>query len=160
MIFVVVGTQLPFDRMIRAVDVWAGRDASGEEVFAQIGPSRFRPQNIRSTAFVAPQEFDEHLARCSLLIAHAGMGSIISALCAGKPALIMPRLARYGEHRNDHQINTARSLAQRPGLTVAMDEHELVEKLDRRRELRIAEQRMPPHASPEFVNEIRRLIES
>jgi len=101
MIFVTVGTQLSFDRMVRVADTWAylrGRD----DVFAQIGPTEWRPSHIASVPFLETDECHRRIREASLVVAHAGMGSIITALELGKPIVVMPRRADLGEHRNDH----------------------------------------------------------
>lgn len=130
MIFVTVGTQLPFDRMIEAVDDWAG-GAATRDVFAQIGPSDYKPRHIEHTSFIAPAECRERMAAAQLVVAHAGMGSILSALELGTPVLVMPRLASLGEHRNEHQLATAKRMGELGHVTVADDERALVRLLDR-----------------------------
>ena len=110
MIFVTVGTQGQFDRLIRTVDRWAGLRGR-TDVFAQTGPSAYRPIHIRSKPFIDPIEFRQHVELASLVIAHAGMGSIITALELGKRIIVMPRRADLGEHRNDHQVATAKRFA-------------------------------------------------
>ena len=110
MIFVTVGTQGQFDRLIRTVDEWAGLRGR-TDVFAQTGPSDYRPEHIRSKPFIDPTEFRKHVESASLVIAHAGMGSIITALEFGKHIIVMPRRADLGEHRNDHQVATAKRFA-------------------------------------------------
>lgn len=130
MIFVTVGTQLPFDRLVSVVDAWAGR-TSRRDVLAQIGPSNLRPQFIEYRPFFSPAEFSQHFAAAELVIAHAGMGSIIGAMTQGKPILVMPRSASLHEHRNDHQISTARHFRELGRILVAMDERELDVQLSR-----------------------------
>lgn len=116
--------QFPFDRLIETVDRWAG--VSGTvDVIAQIGPTSYVPTNIRAHRFLPPKEFQAFLEEATLVIAHCGMGSILSALSHGKPIVVMPRSAAKGEHRNDHQLATAQRFAERPGVTVAWDEAEL-----------------------------------
>lgn len=134
MIFVTVGTQLAFDRLIRAVDGWAGRHA-GHEFFAQIGPGDYKPAHMAHADFVAPARVDEFMQRADLIVSHAGMGSILTALRYQTPILVMPRQAALGEHRNEHQRATARWLGSKPGVFVAWDETELVQRLDARAEL-------------------------
>ncbi len=129
MIFVTVGTQGPFDRLIRAIDEWAGTRGRAD-IFAQIGPSDFHPEHIRSAPFVGADEFKQHVEIASLIIAHAGIGSIITALELGKRIIVMPRRADLGEHRNDHQIATARRLSENGRILTAIDRQELHEKLD------------------------------
>lgn len=133
-IFLTVGTQLPFDRLVRSVDAWAGADGRGQTVFGQIaepGPGGHRPVNFNWIAHLDPASFEARFAAADLIVAHAGMGSIIGALAAPKPILILPRRAALGEQRNDHQLATARRFAGRPGVTVCMDEAELGPVLDR-----------------------------
>lgn len=106
MIFVTVGTQLPFERMIQSVDQWAALHPE-VEVVMQTGETVYQPQHCRYTAFTAPAEWDALFSRASLVVSHAGMGTILKSLDYTKPLIIMPRLAEYGEHRNDHQLATA-----------------------------------------------------
>ena len=136
MIFVTVGTQLPFDRLVRSVDDWA---SSGKhEVFAQIGPSPYRPKHMAWARFVEADECRRRFESASVIVAHAGMGSLITALELGKPIVVMPRRADLGEHRNDHQLATARRLVTQERAVVAFSEEELRGALDRIRDLRPA----------------------
>ena len=128
MILVAVGTQFPFDRLIETVDRWAGQTFT-TDVVAQTGSSCYAPRHIAARAFVPPAEFQALLERADVVIAHCGMGSILSALTLGKEIVVMPRSAALGEHRNDHQFSTAKRFADQPGVTVAWNEQELVEVL-------------------------------
>ncbi|MEP9401771.1 glycosyltransferase [Sphingomonas silueang] len=130
MILLSVGTQLPFDRLVRAVDAWAvaaGRD----DVVAQVGPSTYRPLAIRTFDFMEQDRFRALQAQCSLMISHAGMGSIITAMELGKPIIVLARDHRRGEHRNGHQGSTIRHFAQLPGVYAAEDEDAIAPLLDR-----------------------------
>jgi UDP-N-acetylglucosamine transferase subunit ALG13 len=128
MIFVTVGTELPFDRLVRVVDQWA-REHGRTDVFAQIGHTAWRPTFIPFAGFLEPSEFNRAFARASVIVAHAGMGTILSALRYEKPLLVMPRRAALGEQRNDHQIATARRLLELGKIHVALDESELARRL-------------------------------
>ena len=158
MIFVTVGTQGRFDRLIRAIDEWAGR-RGGADIFAQTGPSDFRPEHIRSAPFIGADEFRQHAEVASLIVAHAGMGSIITALELGKRIFVMPRRADLGEHRNDHQIATARRLSEQGRILTAMDQKELHEKLDQLQNP-TASERLSSEASPNLIRTIRMFIEA
>lgn len=132
MIFLSVGTQEPFDRLVRAVDGWAA--TASMPVFGQLGgltPSSFRPVHMEWAQFIPADVYEAKLATCRLMVAHAGMGSIISALTHMKPLLMLPRRASLGEHRNDHQLATAEKFADRPGLHVAADETQIPALIDR-----------------------------
>ncbi len=158
MIFVTVGTQGPFDRLIRAVDEWAGVRGRSD-IFAQIGPSDFRPRHIRSAPFVGADEFKKHVEVANLIIAHAGMGSIIVALELGKRIVVMPRRADLGEHRNDHQIATARRLSENGRILSAMDRQELHERLDDLQNPTTSE-RLNSETSSDLIRTIRTFIEA
>lgn len=128
MIFVTVGTQVAFDRMMDVVDAWAAR--TGQDVFAQVGPTKRAFAHLRVAEFLDPADFDRCFQDAGLVIAHAGMGSILSALSFGKPIVIMPRKAALGEHRNDHQMATAKRFEGKAGVSIAWDENDLAELLD------------------------------
>lgn len=127
MIFVTVGTQLPFDRLVRAIDNIAPELAV--PVFAQVGKSTYEPRNIEWSAVVDAANFNSLMAKVTTVVAHAGIGTIISAQESGKPLVLMPRQASKGEHRNDHQMATVQSLCGRRGIYVAHDERELLDLL-------------------------------
>lgn len=129
MIFVTVGSQEPFDRLVRGVDEWAQLRARSD-VFAQIASSTLRPRHIRFTHFIEPSEFNRVMQESQIIVAHAGMGSIISALELGKPIVVMPRRADFRETRNDHQVATAERFGAQGRIIVAHDEKELPAKLD------------------------------
>lgn len=128
MIFLTVGSQMPFDRLVRAVDDWASAHPE-VDVLAQIGETDFVPKAMRWVNVMAPEIYLEHVDACDFLIGHAGMGTVITAAERGKPLLVMPRRGHLRETRNDHQVATARWLAERPGLIVAMDEDEISTRL-------------------------------
>lgn len=133
MIFLTVGTQLPFDRLVKAVDEWCGRQRDDIEVFAQVGrlgPANYQPTRFAFEEKLSQDSFEERLKASKLIVSHAGMGSIISALTHQKPILILPRIAKLGEHRNEHQLATAERFRARSGITVADDEVALAARLD------------------------------
>jgi UDP-N-acetylglucosamine transferase subunit ALG13 len=156
-IFVTVGAQAPFDRLIRAVDEWAvARGRS--DVFAQIGSTDFLPKSISAKKFMDPLEFRKCVETADVIVAHAGMGSIITALECGKPIIVMPRRGSLKETRNDHQVATASYLSKHGRVTVAMDEEELIGKLDNVGSPQEME-RISQHASPRLIATIRNFIE-
>ena len=108
MIFLTVGTLFSFDRLVRAVDSAVGKSLIKDEVFAQIGHGGFEPRNMEYVETLDKEAFDEKVRCAACVISHAGMGSIIAALNRKKPLLVMPRMKRFGEHVNDHQVDIAR----------------------------------------------------
>jgi UDP-N-acetylglucosamine transferase subunit ALG13 len=109
-VFAVAGTQLPFPRLMMALDDWASRRGDAA-VLAQTGRDHARYGHLSAVDFIDQRRFDACLAEADLVVAHAGMGTILSCAELGKPLVVMPRLASQAEHRNDHQLDTARRMA-------------------------------------------------
>lgn len=123
MIFLTVCTQLPFDRLVSAVDSFA--KVSTYPVVAQIGRSNYKAKHMVTNQFLKPDEINQAFSRSKVVVSHAGMGSIINCLRLKKPIIIFPRLSKFKEHRNDHQLDTLASFSNVQGVYVAQDEHEL-----------------------------------
>jgi exopolysaccharide biosynthesis glucuronosyltransferase PssE len=156
LILVTVGAQMPFDRMVRAIDGWA-RDRKRTDIYAQIGPTRWQPQSIEWATFLSPTEFVSRVKAADAIVSHAGMGSILTAMQHGKPILIMPRRGDLQETRNDHQVATAERFGERQGISVAMDENELVARLDQVDSM-IGAAAISDRASDQLINAIREFI--
>lgn len=121
MIFLTVGTLFPFDRLVRAVDDTVAEGLIEQPVFAQIGRTNFAPENIEYVEVIDKRAFDNKVADADYIISHAGIGSITMALENAKPLLVMPRMKRYKEHVNDHQVVTARKFEELGHILVAYD---------------------------------------
>lgn len=161
MIFVTVGTQLPFDRLIRAMDAWCRESGRGDEGFAQIGRAEadtYRPKHIPWAETVSPAEFQERVQAAQLIVSHAGMGSIITAMRFGKPIVIVPRRAEYREHRNDHQLATVKWLGNRPGIYPVLAEAELPAQVQQLLESGAAGGAVPPFAEDRLIETLRGFI--
>jgi len=156
MIFVTVGAQMPFNRMVTAVDEWA-KCRGKRDIFAQIGETGFQPKHIQWTRFLNPHQFRKIFTEASVIVAHAGMGSIITALELGKPILVMPRQGRLGETRNDHQMATAKQFLKLGCVSVAFDADDMAKKLDHIDRLRHARP-INSYASPELLLALKQFI--
>ena len=153
MILVTVGGQVAFDRMIRAVDAWA-EDCDRDDVFFQIHDGAYEPQRGSWARTLPAVEFQERLLEASAIVAHAGMGTILTALEHGKPVLVLPRRAALGEQRNDHQLATAEHFQKRGDVRVAMTEDDLRRELDGLDELTGSES-IGARASEELLRALR-----
>ena len=102
-----------FRRLLEAVDALAGQNAlHGEPVLMQTGHNEtFQPRHSRAEAFLPADRFLECMKDARLIICHGGCGTLLQAIAFGKVPIVMPRLARYGEHVNDHQLQLVRALA-------------------------------------------------
>ena len=156
MIFITVGTDQPFDRMLKTIDAWAA-ERGRTDLFAQIGAGAWQPRVIPFANFLSPPDFKERFQHASVIIGHAGMGTILTALGYGKPILVMPKRAFLGEQRNDHQLSTARHMMDLGNVTVAFDEAELREKLDHLDTL-IPREKIAPVATGPLIDGLRSFI--
>lgn len=122
MIFVCVGSRpYQFNRLFEELDrlVAAGRVKG--DVFAQIGASTYEPKKFAFEHFMDPDAFRARMAEADIVISHGASGSIMGALNAGKKVIAVARLAKYGEHINDHQMGINETLAAE-GLVLAVSE--------------------------------------
>ena len=130
MIFVTVGSQkFPFDRLLRQVDRMAKGRIVTEEVVVQSGHGGYAPRVCRARAFYDREEFGALLEACDVLIAHGGAGTMVEAAKRGKRTVAVPRLARYGEHVDDHQLELVRRLHQLGLVYACLEVEELGEAL-------------------------------
>jgi len=106
LIFVTVGSQLPFDRLVAAVNTWAREAGCQTDVFAQTGETTAPPDSIPWTAELSPEAFKQKVDEADVVVGHAGTGTIMASLCAGKPVVVLARRVGLGETRNDHQVAT------------------------------------------------------
>lgn len=156
-VFVTVGAQDSFDRLIMAVDGWAARHAE-MHIYAQIGETSYRPEHIEHVTLLEPSEFRRRVLWSDVLVAHAGIGSILTALQYGKPILVMPRQGRLRESRNDHQLATALRFKAMSKVAVAMNADELSTLLDSITRLGASEL-ISDRASDQLLSAIRGFIQ-
>ena len=96
-----------------------------EEVIVQTIKSEYQPKHVKCVDFLPPDVFAQYFNKARMVIAHAGMGTILSALKQDKPIIVVPRLASLKEHRNDHQMATAMRMDELGYVYVAYDKKQL-----------------------------------
>jgi UDP-N-acetylglucosamine transferase subunit ALG13 len=107
MILVTTGSSgAPFERLLTAVADFDG----DEELIVQHGPSGIRPPGARCVDFLAFDQLSKLVGRARVVVAHAGVGSILLCVAHGRRPVVVPRLARFGEVVDDHQLFLARRL--------------------------------------------------
>ena len=118
MIFVTTGTNgTPFDRLLLALDALG----SSEPLIVQHGPSTIRPRSAECVDFVGFDRLAELVRSADRVVAHAGVGTVLVSLINGRKPFVVPRLARYGEAVDDHQLHFARRL-DREGLVKLVED--------------------------------------
>lgn len=112
MIFVTLGTQdKGFPRLLEAIEEAIENKYIKEKVIVQSGYTEFESKNMEIYKLLPMDKFDDYMKKCDLLITHAGVGSIMSGLKFNKKIIAAPRLEKYGEHTNDHQLEIAKEFA-------------------------------------------------
>lgn len=104
MVFVVLGSQkFQFNRLLEEVDKLVDQGIITEEIETQVGASTYKPRNYNAVDFYSREDFRNLLKKSNIVITHGGSSSIISAISLGKKVIAVPRLAKFGEHVDDHQ---------------------------------------------------------
>lgn len=130
MIFVTVGSQkFQFNRLLEEVDRLIENGNIQEEVFAQIGVSDYKPRNYKYKDFMTQEEFNEYLDRANIIITHAGTGVIVNAIKKEKKVIGVPRLAKYEEHVDDHQIQLIKEFTEMNLISSVTDIKRLEEEI-------------------------------
>ena len=105
MIFVALGTQdKSFERLLKIIDENIQNKVINEEVIVQAGYTKYKSNNMKIFDYVSMDDFNKYINECSLFITHGGVGNILSALKVNKKIIAVPRLSKYKEHTNDHQL--------------------------------------------------------
>jgi exopolysaccharide biosynthesis glucuronosyltransferase PssE len=123
-IFVTLGTQAyQFDRLLR------GLEGVDEELVVQGGPSTVRPSGATWFDYLEYAPLLEHIRRARVVVSHAGIGTVMTVVAENKRPVVVPRLYRYGEAVDDHQIPIARRLAEAGLVTLVEDPTQLAASL-------------------------------
>lgn len=134
MIFVVLGTQkFQLNRLLKTLDQYVEEGKLQEEILAQIGYSDYLPKRYQYVDFLDKDDFDKTIEKADVVISHSGVGSIITAMNANKPVIVYPRLAKYREHIDDHQLEIAHAFAKKKYVLCCDEEDSLLEKIKQSR---------------------------
>ncbi|HCS93961.1 MAG TPA: beta(1,3)galactosyltransferase EpsH [Bavariicoccus seileri] len=132
MIFVSLGSQkFQFNRLLIMVDSLVKDQKIKESVFAQTGASDYVPKNYPFSSFLTREEFKLKISKCDIVITHGGTGAILTALKSKKKVIVVPRLARYGEHVDDHQIQITNNFRNENYILTGNTESELLESYNK-----------------------------
>lgn len=118
-----------FDRLLQKLDELAMNDILGDKIFVQIGNSKYIPKHFKTIDFCSPQEFDDLISEFSMVVTHAGVGSMMSAILCNKPVVVVPRKACLNEAGDDHQLNTSNQFEQEGFILVGYEVSELEDRI-------------------------------
>ena len=112
MIFVILGTQDKlFPRLLKEIDKQIDKGNIKEEVIVQAGNTKYKSKNMKIFDFISMNDFNEYIKKSDFIITHGGVGSILNSLKNNKKVIAVPRLYKYKEHENDHQLQIINKFA-------------------------------------------------
>ena len=130
MIFVTVGTQdKPFIRLIKAVEKAVQDGKITDRVIVQAGNTKYESEVLNVLNYVPFEEFNNYIEKADIIITHGGVGSILNALKLKKKIVAVPRLSKYGEHINDHQLQVIQKMTEDGYILSCEDENEIGTKV-------------------------------
>ena len=126
MIFITVGTQkFPFDRLLKKVDTLIEDGSITEPVHAQIGFTEYIPRHYSYDQYLNVEAFNRYVQEADIVVTHGGTGSIITAMRNHKKIVAVARLARFGEHVDNHQLEIIGKFAEMEYIEACRDVSEL-----------------------------------
>ena len=161
MIFVTVGThEQPFDRLVRCVDELKRDGLIKEDVFIQTGYSAYEPQYCEWKAMVPFAEMDTFINSAHIVISHAGPSSFLAPLNVGKIPVVVPRMKKFGEHVNDHQVKFARVVDERQkNIILVEDTEHLADVIEHYDELAAEKSAMMSSNNEQFIRDFENVVD-
>ena len=131
MIFVTLGSQkFQFNRLLIELDKLVEEKKICNDIFAQIGYSDYKPKNYEFKEFLDREQFAEFMDKCDTVITHGGTGAIVGAVKRDKKVIAVPRLAKFGEHVDDHQLQIIDQFTNMNFIVGVKDTNEIYEALE------------------------------
>lgn len=130
MIFVVLGTQdKSFQRLLVAIENCIKKGNIQEKVVVQAGHTVYKSDCMDILDFIPMKEFNQYIQKSDLIITHGGVGTILDSLKKNKKIIAVPRLKKYGEHENDHQLEIIDQFDQEGYILSCIDLNQLGSKI-------------------------------
>ena len=131
MTLVILGTQdKEFTRLLKMVEDEIKKGLIKGEVIVQAGQTKYKSNYMEILDLIPNTKFNKLIKEADLVITHGGVGSIISALKHNKKVIAVPRLSRYGEHVNDHQLEIVEEFSRLGYIKSAINKRELTKALE------------------------------
>lgn len=109
MIFVTVGThEQPFNRLVKQIDELVINGSVNEKVIVQKGYTEYTPKVCETYTFLSNKEMENYYKKARIIITHGGPASFLGALQVGKVPIVVPRMKKFNEHINNHQVDFVR----------------------------------------------------
>lgn len=131
MILVVTGTHpQQFNRLLEEVDRLVGNRTIKEQVLMQTGYSDYKPKNCKWFKFTGYDEMNSLLKKASIVITHGGIGSVLLSVRMNKRTIVVPRMKKFKEHTNDHQLEIVKELSSHKRILPVYNISELASSVD------------------------------
>ena len=128
MIFISLGTQkFQLNRLLEEIDELVKENKITDKVFAQVGNSSYTPSSYEYASFLTQDDFEKKINECDIFITHGGVGSITTGIKYKKKIIVYPRLAKYNEHVDDHQLQISTKYHELGLVLLAEDKDSLLE---------------------------------
>ena len=119
MIFVTVGThEQQFNRLIKEIDRLKEENLIQDEVFIQTGYSNYVPKYCKWEKLISYEKMNQFIEKADVIITHGGPATFMAVIAKGKNPIVVPRLKKFGEHVNDHQLEFVEKVLNIYNLTV------------------------------------------
>jgi UDP-N-acetylglucosamine transferase subunit ALG13 len=132
LILVTLGTRaFPFDRLLNELDKLCAEGIIKEELVVQSVSSKGHFSHFTPKSYFSPEEMSTYMKKSSLIITHGGTGTITDAIKMGKKVIGVPRLSKYKEHIDNHQVELI-GFFREQGFIIGIDDvEELAEAIKR-----------------------------
>ena len=138
MIFVTVGNHpRSFERLIKSIDDMLKSGEINEQVIIQIGYTNYTPIYADCFKFKPMDDIIELTKNANIVITHGGIGSILTSLKFGKPTIVVPRMKKFNEHTNNHQLEITQELEKEGRIIAVYDIKDLKRALEQVTKLKV-----------------------
>lgn len=140
MIFVVLGThERPFYRLVKEIDKLALEGKIKERIIAQLGFTnyKFKAKNIETYEYIPSDKFEKIMKKARIVITHGGAGTIMLAIRMRKPVIAVPRMAKFGEHADDHQLQIVKEMAKHGNVIAVYEIKNLMKAIKKAEKLKL-----------------------
>jgi UDP-N-acetylglucosamine transferase subunit ALG13 len=161
MIYVTVGThEQQFNRLIKYVDELKSDKVFDDDVIIQSGYSDYKIRSCAYKELFSYKKVTEFFEKARIIITHGGPSSMIQALQYGKIPIVVPRLKRFNEHINDHQLDFCRTVSERyDNIILIEDIEDLKDAILRYDEIAASKKLSSFGNNAGFNEEFRRIVE-
>lgn len=161
MIFVTVGThEQGFDRLIKHLDYLVECGKISDDIIIQTGFTTFKPKYCQYSKFIDAPDMATYMKSADLVISHGGPATYMTAISHNIPTIVVPRLSKFNEHVNDHQLDFANKVNRHSqyNLTVVTDIEDLHTQIINK--LGSTQEKIGKSNTSNFINKFTNLLES